>query len=75
MPDLTATHSYTYDQEFCRPVHRMPKTWARPGNDAWYTQVHARESVAFNLSQWRKFRTHAQPLKAALNTKHVSKKS
>ena len=51
----------------------QPKTWARPGNDAKYRQVHPRESFIFGLSQWRKFRTHAQVLKAALNTKHVQK--
>ena len=51
----------------------QPKTWARPGNDGKYRQVHPRESFVFGRSQWRKFRTHAQLLKAALNAKHVSK--
>ena len=56
-----------------RGVH--PKTWARPGNDVKYRQVYLRESFVLGLSQWRKFRTHActATIKAALNTKHVSK--
>ena len=47
----------------------QPKTWVQLGNDAKYRQVHARQSFVFGLSQWRKFRTHAQ---LVLNAKHVS---